>query len=152
MQRNAAVELFWRWHPRIYRWSRGRLLGRLAGLPVLLLETLGRRSGVRRETALTYLPWQVDVGDGDPGREAYVVIASVLGEPKHPAWYLNLVADPKVAITLGRRRIAVVAREAEGEERERIWTALLERAPDYAEVAERTTRRIPVVVLERRKR
>lgn len=145
MQRNALVELFWRWHPRIYRVSRGRLLGRLAGLPVLLLETLGRRSGARRCNALTYLPWSTERG------EAWVVVASLLGEPRHPAWYLNLRADPEVAIEVGRARIAVVARVAEGDERDRIWRALVARSPDYEAVAEKKDRVIPLVVLERRR-
>lgn len=146
LRRNAIVETFWRWHPKIYRASGGRLLGRLAGLPVLLLETLGRRSGARRENALTYLPWP------SPDGEDFVVIASVLGESRHPAWLHNLRADPRVAVTVGKRRVAVVAREAEGEERERIFDAVIERSPDYAQYRERTERRIPVVVLERRKR
>ena len=120
------------------------MLGRLAGLPVLLLETVGRRSGQRRENALTYLPHPYPDGDG------FVVIASVLGEPRHPAWYLNLRSDPKVAVTARRERIAVVARDAEGEERERIWDDLVERSPDYASYRTRTDRRIPVVILERR--
>ena len=145
-ERNFVVELFWRWHPRLYRWSGGRIGGKLAGLPVLLLETVGRRTGARRETALTYLPYPAPDGD------AFVVIASVLGEPRHPAWYLNLTADPKVAITVGSSRIAVQARDAEGEERERIWDELVARSPDYAQYRTRTDRRIPVVVLERRGR
>lgn len=145
-ERNFVIELFWKWHPRLYRWSGGRIGGKLAGLPVLLLETIGRRSGARRETALTYLPHP------HPDGEHFVVIASVLGEPKHPAWYLNLRADPKVAVTVGRSRIAVTARDAEGEERERIWDDLVEIAPDYAQYRTKTDRRIPVVVLERRLR
>lgn len=189
LERNFVVELFWRWHPRLYRWSGGRIGGELAGLPVLLLETQGRRSGERRETALTFLPYVVpddpppavpdgpprevpdgpprEVSDGRPsagpadrgrfpGRasegDAFVVIASVLGEPWHPAWYLNLVADPNVAVTVGARRIAVRARDAEGEERERLWDEIIARSPDYAQYRERTDRRIPVVVLERRTR
>ena len=144
LKRNFFVELFWRWHPRLYRWSGGRIGGKLAGLPVLLLETIGRRSGERRETALTYLPHP------HPDGEHFVVIASVLGEPRHPAWYWNLSADPKIAVTVGRHRIAVVAREAEGEERERIWDDLVTLSPDYAQYRTRTDRRIPVVVLERR--
>ncbi|MCR9093209.1 MAG: nitroreductase family deazaflavin-dependent oxidoreductase [bacterium] len=145
-QRNFVIELFWKWHPRLYRWSGGRIGGKLAGLPVLLLETVGRRSGERRETALTYLPHP------HPDGENFVVIASVLGEPRHPAWYLNLRADPKVAVTAGRSRIAVVARDAEGEEREQIWNDLVTISPDYAQYRTRTDRRIPVVVLERRRR
>ena len=143
-ERNFVVELFWKWHPRLYRLSGGRIGGKLAGLPVLLLETIGRRSGERRETALTYLPHP------HPDGEHFVVIASVLGEPRHPAWYLNLRADPKIAVTVGRSRIAVVARDAEGQEREEIWNDLIERSPDYAQYRTRTDRRIPVVVLERR--
>ena len=146
LQRNFVIELFWRWHPRIYRWTGGWVGGKMAGLPVLLNETVGRRSGERRETALTYLPHRAPDGD------AFVVIASVLGEPRHPAWYLNLEADRKIAITVGRDRIAVEARDAEGEEREQIWDDLIARSPDYAQYRTRTDRVIPVVVLERRAR
>jgi len=135
--RNGLVELFWRWHPRLYRWSGGRLGARMANLPVLLLETVGRRSGAPRTNALTYLPW-----DG-----AYVVIASVLGEPKHPGWYWNLRARPQAAIRVGARRIAVQASDAEGEAREAIWRALVAESPEYEQYRERTGRRIPVVVL-----
>ncbi len=136
--RSPVVELFWRWHKHLYRWSGGRIGARMANLPVLLLETVGRRSGAPRLNALTYLPWSGD---------RHVVIASVLGEPRHPAWYLNLVARPEVAIQVGARRIAVLARDAEGEEREAIWRALVAESPDYEQYRERTGRRIPVVVL-----
>ena len=148
LKRNFAIELFWRWHPRLYRFSGGLIGGKLAGLPVLLLETIGRKSGERRETALTYLPYTT--GEDDSG-DAFVVIASVLGEPAHPAWYHNLSADPKVAITVRRNRIAVIARDAEGEEREKIWDELVALSPDYEQYRTRTDRHIPVVVLERRK-
>lgn len=142
LERNVWVELFWRWHPRLYRWSGGRIGGKLANLPVLLLETVGRKSGEARTNALTYLP------RGD----AFVVIASVLGEPRNPGWYHNLVADPKVAIRVGRDHIAVEARVAEGDEREAIWDELTAVSPDYDQYRDRTGRRIPVVVLERRNR
>jgi deazaflavin-dependent oxidoreductase (nitroreductase family) len=139
-RKSAAVELFWKIHPRLYRWSGGRIGGRIMNLPVLLLATKGRRSGRPRENALMYLP------RGD----AYVVIASYLGEPRHPAWWLNLEASPETEILVGRRRIPVVAREAEGEERARIWDEVVARQGAYAEYAKRTERRIPVVVLEPR--
>ncbi len=146
IERNFLVELFWRFHPKLYRWSGGRIGGKMAGLPVLLLETMGRKTGVRRETALTYLPHPYPDGD------SYVVIASVLGEPKHPGWYLNLQADPKIAITVGSRRIAVEARDAEGEERESIWNDLIAISPDYSAYRSRTDRRIPAVIMRRRSR
>jgi deazaflavin-dependent oxidoreductase (nitroreductase family) len=139
-KRNAAVELFWKLHPRLYRWSGGRIGGRVMNLPVLLLRTRGRKTGAPRENALMYLPKE----------GAWVVIASVLGEPRHPAWYHNLRAEPQVQIQVGSAVHEVRARDAEGEERERLWTELVERQPDYADYAGRTSRRIPVVVLEPR--
>lgn len=140
MRRNAAVELFWRVHPKLYRWSGGRVGGRLMGLPVLLLRTRGRRSGATRENALTYLP------HGD----ACIVIGSCLGEPRHPAWVHNLRARPEAWVQVGRDVVPVRAREAEGEERTRLWRAMAERQPEYEAYAARTGRRIPVVVLEPR--
>lgn len=138
--RNAVVELFWKIHPTLYRWTGGRFAGKLMGLPVLLLTTRGRRSGTLRTKALTYLP------RGDD----FVVIASYLGEPKHPAWWLNLTAEPEAEVLLGGRTVAVRAREAEGEEREQLWREIVATTPDYDEYQARTSRRIPVVVLERR--
>jgi deazaflavin-dependent oxidoreductase (nitroreductase family) len=137
--RNAVVELFWRVHPMLYRWSGGRIGGAIGGMPVLLLTTTGRKSGAPRTTALTYLP------RGDD----FVVIASVLGEPRHPAWWLNLAAKPDATVQVGGTRHAVRARQAEGEEREALWRAVVAKTPDYDEYKARTSRRIPVVVLER---
>jgi deazaflavin-dependent oxidoreductase (nitroreductase family) len=110
-------------------------------MPVLLLTTTGRKTGASRTTALTYLP------HGDD----FVVIASVLGEPRHPAWWLNLAARPDATVEVGRERHAVRARQAEGGERETLWKAVVAKVPDYEEYRRRTSRRIPVVVLERRK-
>jgi deazaflavin-dependent oxidoreductase (nitroreductase family) len=108
-------------------------------MPVLLLTSRGRRSGQERTSALLHLR------DG----ERFVVIASNAGEDRHPAWWLNLRAQPRGEVELGRHRIAVRAREAEGPERQQLWTRWLEADPSYDEYRKRTTRRIPVVVLER---
>ena len=140
LKRNAAVELFWKIHPTLYRWSGGRIGGTLMGLPVLLLHTTGRKSGEPRTNALTYL---------EHGRDL-IVIASVLGEPRHPYWWLNLEAQPEAAVHVGREKILVRAREALGDEREELFRAVVAQTPDYAEYETRTDRRIPVVVLERR--
>lgn len=138
--RSPWVEAFWQVHKRLYRWSNGRIGARLANLPVLLLDTVGRRTATPRTNALTFLPW----------RDAFVVVASCLGEPRHPGWYHNLVARPEARVQVGARRIDVRAREAEGPERDRIWEALVARSPDYAQYRARTDRRIPLVVLEPR--
>lgn len=139
-RQNAAVELFWRIHPALYRWSGGRIGGRLMGMPVLLLTTRGRRTGRERTCALLYHPYD----------SAFVVIASKLGSPTDPAWWKNLEARPEAQIRVGAERIPVRARRAEGEEREELWRAVVDTQPEYAAYAERTPREIPVVVLERR--
>lgn len=139
MKRNAPIELFWRIHPKLYRWSSGRIGGSLRSLPVLLLTTRGRKTGLLRTKALMYLPYGAD----------FTVFASNLGEPQHPLWWFNLQADPNALVEVGSTQYTVRAREAEGDERERLWRAVMEKAPDYDEYQARTPRRIPVVVLER---
>jgi len=139
-KKSKLVEIFWKVHTALYRWTNGRIGGSVVNMPVLLLTTTGRKSGDQRTTPLTYLL----------KGNAYVVIASYLGEPKHPAWWLNLTANPTAEIQVGAQRIKVTAREADGEERERLWDEVVARQKDYAEYQQRTTRRIPVVVLEPR--
>jgi deazaflavin-dependent oxidoreductase (nitroreductase family) len=141
VRKTKAVELFWRLHPHLYRWSGGRIGGTLQGLAVLLLNTTGRKSGQPRTNALMYLP----------NGASYVVIASFVGEPRHPAWLLNLRASPDAEIQVRSTRIPVRAREAAGAERERLWSEVVSRVPDYAEYQSRTDRKIPVVILEPRK-
>lgn len=124
-------------HTALYRVSGGKVGGRMRGAPVLLLSVTGRKSGKRRTTPLLY------------GREgdAYVLIASAGGAPRNPAWYLNLQGqEPEVLV--GRQRVQVRARDAEGEERERLWALMVALYPAYADYQTKTTRRIPVVVLE----
>ena len=107
-------------------------------MPVLMLTTKGRKSGEPRSNVLTYVP---------KGR-ASVVYASNAGEPRHPAWWLNLLADPHATVQRGQEVIRVVAREAEGAERAALWDEVVRAYAAYAEYERRTTRRIPVVVLE----
>lgn len=138
-KRSRVIELFWKIHPRLYRWTGGRLGGSVIGLPVLLLETRGRKTGALRTTALTYFPHA----------SGFVVVASYLGEPRDPAWWHNLKARPDATVQVGAERHRVRAREADGAERAELWRAITTKAPDYAEYQSRTSRRIPVVVLER---
>ena len=125
-------------HKRVYRLTGGRVGGRIGKLPVLLLTTIGRKSGRPRTQPLAY----TRVGDG------YAVIASKGGAAQHPLWYLNLRANPLAEVTIGRETRKVRARDAEGEERERLWRTLADLYPGYDRYAQKTSRRIPVVVLE----
>jgi F420H(2)-dependent quinone reductase len=121
----------------LYRLTGGKVGGRMGKAPILLLTVAGRKSGKRRTTPLLY------GRDGDN----YVVIASKGGAPKHPAWYHNLIGQ-EAEILVGRERLRVRARDAEGEERERLWALMVSIYPPYNEYQKKTERRIPVVVLE----
>ena len=108
------------------------------GVPTLLLTTRGRRSGKLRRTALIY---------GRAG-DAYVVVASQGGAPEHPAWYLNLDADPAVQVQVRADVFAARARTATGPERDRLWREMAAIWPAYDDYQRRTDREIPVVVLD----
>jgi len=128
-------------HQWLYEVSDGRIGASVGGRPMLLLRTVGRRTGQPRTNALLY------VRSG----AAYVVIASNSGQPRHPGWFHNLSAKPDAEIQVGRRRIPVHTRVAEGDERARLWS----QADDvnrgrYHVYQSRTEREIPVVVLEPR--
>lgn len=125
-------------HTALYR-ATGGLVGGWMIAPVLLLTTTGRRTGQPRTTPLTFFPQG----------ENFIVIASYGGGPAHPAWWSNLERLPEAEVQVGPFRISVRAREAEGEERERLWRRVRTWMPIYAWYQSRTDRRIPVVVLER---
>lgn len=135
--RPAAIRAMGRSHRAIYRLTRGRLLDRVAGMPVLLLTTTGRRSGRPRTTPLTYFHSGSDL----------VIVASNGGEDRPPAWWLNLCADPHATITRGTHTEQVIARAATEAEYEQLWPRITETNPGYAAYARRTTRHIPVVLL-----
>ncbi len=135
--RAAAIRLMGRTHRAVYRASGGRLLGRVAGMPVLLLRTTGCRSGKSRTAPLTYFE--------DAGR--LVVIASNGGEDTAPGWWLNLSSDPRATVTVGGVSRHVVARRATDVEHASLWPAIVATHPGYAAYAQRTTRPIPVVLL-----
>ena len=130
----------WRAHKAVWRASGGRLMNRMAGMPVLELTTIGRVSGEPRSVLLTY----VEAGDG------YAVIASNAGHPSPPQWYLNLQADPAGRVRVGGRKVTVTARQAAGPERDALWSLAVEAHPGYEGYAAAAGRVIPVVVLEPR--
>jgi deazaflavin-dependent oxidoreductase (nitroreductase family) len=132
--------LFGAEHVRVYQETGGRRGYDWRGAEILLLSTEGRKSGETRIAPLIHRE--------DDGR--WVLVASQGGRPEHPAWFKNLTAQPDAEIQVKADRIPVRAREAEGEERERLWKRMTEVWPAYDDYQKRTDRRIPVVVLERR--
>jgi deazaflavin-dependent oxidoreductase (nitroreductase family) len=127
-------------HRVLYRVSAGRIGGRLWDLPVVLLTTTGRTSGKQRTVPLCSLR------DGDD----VVVIASYGGLDRPPAWWLNLEANPNAELLTGRAHRAVTARNAAPDERARLWAEVTARAPGYLAYERRTSREIPVVILQPR--
>lgn len=135
----------WQWfgkmHGSVYRATGGILGGRLPGLALLLLTTLGRKSGLSRTSPLPYLK----------DAEDWVIVGSNNGLPRDPAWWLNLQSEPTAEVQVMAERFEVEARLAGPEERARLWPALVEYNPRYAHYAEKTSRQIPVVILSRSK-
>ena len=124
-------------HRAVYRLSGGRVAGRVAGMPVLLLTTRGRVTGAPHTVPLTYF------ADGDD----IVLVASYGGDARDSGWYRNLRADERVEVVRGRSRRPMTARTATAEERDRLWPGFVATYPGYARYQSRTARRIPLVVL-----
>jgi len=131
--------LFGQEHVRRYLQTDGAEGHDWQGATVLILTTTGRRSGGPRSTPLIY---------GRHGAD-YVVVASKGGAEEHPAWYLNLSAEPEVAVQVRGDRFRARARTAAPDEKPELWTLMTDRWPAYDEYQRKTTRDIPVVVLER---
>jgi len=120
-----------------FRANDGRVGGMFEDMPLLLLHHTGAKSGTERVNPLAYLL--------DDGR--YVIIASKGGAPTNPDWYHNLKANPRAKIEVGADTFDVVASEASGEERDRLYRAQAERLPQFADYEAGTARTIPVIVL-----
>ncbi|RMI46439.1 nitroreductase family deazaflavin-dependent oxidoreductase [Streptomyces triticirhizae] len=127
-------------HVRGYLATDGRKGHRYQGWNTLLLTTRGRRSSLLRRTALIY-------GEHE-GR--YLLVASNGGSPRHPAWYLNLVAHPEVGVQVGAERFTALARTADRREKAPLWALMTEIFPLYDTYQNATERPLPLVVLERR--
>ena len=142
-RRNFMTEFIFNIHPWLYRRTGGRIGGKMGSTPILMLNTRGRKSGQPRTNGVMYL---------QRGEDSWAIAASWAGEPKHPAWYLNLMAQPSTTIEIDGKVIPVQARELAGEERERVWREIVSQDAGFAVYEERTdgVRTIPVVLLERR--
>jgi deazaflavin-dependent oxidoreductase (nitroreductase family) len=120
-----------------FRENAGRVGGMFEGRPILLLHHVGAKSGAARVAPLVYLP------DDD----RYVIFASKGGAPENPGWYHNLRANPEAAVEVGEDTVEVVATEATGDERERLFADQIAVQPQFAEYQIKTERQIPVIVL-----
>jgi len=125
-------------HLRSYVESDGEEGHLWRGVPTLLLTTRGRRSGTLRRTPLIY---------GRDG-EAYVVVASRGGTPEHPAWYLNLSAEPEVTIQVGSDVMRAYATTIDGDHWSDVWGQMAQIWPAYDDYQAKTSRQIPLVRLE----
>lgn len=122
-----------------FRANGGETFGPFKGRPLLLLTTKGAKSGETHTTPLVYSK------DGD----RYVIIASMGGAPKHPAWYFNVRANPEVTLEVGTEKFEAVARIADEPERTRLYDQQAATMPAFNDYKAKTARVIPVVVLER---
>jgi deazaflavin-dependent oxidoreductase (nitroreductase family) len=123
-----------------FRANAGKVGGPFEGAPMIILHTIGAKSGEERETPLVYFPEE----DG-----TLVVVASAAGAPKNPAWYHNATANPHFDVEVGTERFAVDATEISGEERDLVWKRVVARSPGFGEYQEKTDRVIPLLHLTR---
>ena len=124
---------------KAFRANRGKTAGPFAARPLLLLTTIGAKSGLPRTSPLMYIP------DGDQ----LLVLASNFGASKHPDWYHNLLVHPNVTVEVGSETYRATAATLVGIEREQTWAMLVERYPSFAQLQTTTRRQIPLVALQR---
>jgi deazaflavin-dependent oxidoreductase (nitroreductase family) len=121
----------------LYESSNGAEGNTMRGMPIIILTTVGNKSGKIRKTPLMRVEHE----------GSYGVVASLGGAPKHPVWYYNIVANPEVELQDGATKKKYVAHEATGQERDIWWARAVEAYPDYADYQTKTDRTIPVFVL-----
>jgi deazaflavin-dependent oxidoreductase (nitroreductase family) len=128
----VAVNVFF------YRLTGGRFMGRLKGSPICLVTMRGRKSGRTLVIPLMYTPHGEDV----------LIVASLGGAPNHPVWYHNIMADPDIAIQVGRQLRKMRARQANAAEKARLWPLCVASYPDFAAYQARTDRDIPLIICQ----
>ncbi len=137
--KDAFVRFWSTWHEAVFRVTEGGVLNRVLGMTVIELTTLGRRSGERRTTMLT----------APIAEEGMIVlVASNGGDERDPQWYRNILACPDVSVMVEGTTRKMHARVADSSERPALWHRICEVGPTYRFYQRRTTRQLPVVVLE----
>lgn len=132
-----VMRSFLRLHTAIYRLTNGKIGGNMGGNKILLLNSIGRKSGKTRVSPLVYIE--------DNGR--YVLAASNGGGPNHPGWYYNLLSTPNVTIELMGKMINVVAEMADEAEHKRLWAKLIADFDQFRQYQEKTERKIQLFIL-----
>ena len=123
-----------------FRANDGKVGGPFEGAPMVLMHTIGAKTGQERVTPAMYQPIS----------DSFAVFASMAGAPTNPAWYHNLVANPEIEVEVGAQTVPVTARVAPKAERDEIWEAQKAAWPQFAEYEKSTDREIPVLVLDPR--
>ena len=137
--KDTVARLVNTFHRTVFNTTKGRLLGKLGGMPVVMLTTTGRKSGEPRTTMLTS---PVRLGD------SVVLVASYGGDDRHPTWFLNLREEPQVEVVMDGQRRKMTARVATAEEKAELWPRVTAAYGGYAGYQKKTDRDIPLVILE----
>jgi F420H(2)-dependent quinone reductase len=122
----------------VYRRSGGKRMGRVRGMPILLLTSVGRKTGKQRVTPVMYMR------DGNN----YVIIAANAGARRNPGWFANLQANPQTTIEVDDMTRTVMTHKASKEEKDRIWPRFVEQAPFLEGYRKKTTRDMPIIILQ----
>ncbi len=134
---NPLMKLGIAGHVKLYRSTNGKAGGVIQGLPVLLLTTTGRKSGKERTVPLVFIE--------DDGNR--YITASAAGAPTHPAWFLNLQAQPAVQVQIGADTRAVTAEVVGPEQRDELWALFIKAGSFFGDYQKKTTRVIPIIKL-----
>lgn len=136
--KDRFIKWFMLFNAWLLQFSRGRLGHQLGTQTILLLHTIGRKSGQERVIPIAYFAYAGQ----------YLIVASNWGKDQQADWYLNLKKTPQATLEVKGQQVEVVAREARGDEYQRLWQFVTERHPPYLEYQTMTTRRIPIMVFE----
>lgn len=126
-------------HQLLYRLTGGRIGARMGWIDVALVETVGRKTGQARSVPIACYPY----------RDSIVVSASNSGKESHPAWYLNMQANPSVTVQVGRERYRAIAEDVADAERAALWTTIVRMNKHQGEYLKKAERKIPLVWLRR---
>ncbi|HBC56918.1 MAG TPA: nitroreductase family deazaflavin-dependent oxidoreductase [Gammaproteobacteria bacterium] len=133
------IRLFIATHIFLYKFTAGKIGAHFGGMDVLLLETVGNKTGRKRTTPLAYFKQ----------KENWIITASNAGSAHHPAWYYNLIHQPTVQIQVKNEHYTVTAEQVDMAEKDKLWAQLIEKYPNFQSYQQKTTREIPMFILSK---